>query len=603
MYVVATAGHVDHGKSTLVRALTGMEPDRWAEEQRRGMTIDLGFAWMTLAMGERVAFVDVPGHERFVTNMLAGIGPVPSVMFVVAADEGWMQQSAEHLEALAALGVRHFLLVVTRADLADPGPALHQARAEIAARGISGFEAVAVSGRTGAGLDTLISMLGQLVDRMPAPNLQAPVRLWVDRVFSMRGSGTVVTGTLPAGILRSGDELVLVPSGRRIRVRALESLKEPTDTVAAVARVAANIRGAARGEISRGSALITPDRWTMTDVIDVALDPGDSRVQEVTRLPQEMTLHIGSARARVRTRVLSVTPAGAVIARLALPALLPLHVGDRALLRYGDQQRGERRIVGLTLLDVLPRPLRRRGAAAVHGRALGVSPELPDGRFHLGQHGLLRASVLTAMGCTPPSPPVAGEWLADPSHWADLGQRLRGIVADYAADHPLQPGVPVEVVRQRLGLPDHLLVEALAQPPLHLAEGRVFPGRPRNRLPDSLAAAVERLRAELRAHPFQPPDARGLAELGLGHKEVSAARKAGELLQVAEGVVLLPGADADAARMLTQLPQPFTASQARQVLDTTRRVAIPLLEYLDRHGYTERVDGALRRCRQTDHAD
>ena len=162
MYVVATAGHVDHGKSTLVRALTGMEPDRWAEERRRGMTIDLGYAWMTLPSGERLAFVDVPGHERFVPNMLAGLGPVPAVLFVVAADGGWMPQSAEHLAAVDALGVRHGLLVVTRADLADPGPATRQAVAEIGKTTLGAVEAVAVSAATGAGLPELREALARL---------------------------------------------------------------------------------------------------------------------------------------------------------------------------------------------------------------------------------------------------------------------------------------------------------------------------------------------------------------------------------------------------------------------------------------------------------
>src|SRR5262252_7871413 len=152
MHVVATAGHVDHGKSMLVRALTGMEPDRWEAEQRRGTTIDLGFAWMTLPSGEQLAFVDVPGHERFITNMLAGAGPAPAVMFVVAADEGWMPQSAEHLAAIDALGVRHGILVITRADLADPGPALRQAERKIAATSLGELEAIAVSAVTGEGL-------------------------------------------------------------------------------------------------------------------------------------------------------------------------------------------------------------------------------------------------------------------------------------------------------------------------------------------------------------------------------------------------------------------------------------------------------------------
>src|SRR6478752_6769607 len=201
MHVIATAGHVDHGKSALVRALTGMEPDRWAEERRRGMTIDLGYAWMTLPAGENLAFVDVPGHERFVPNMLAGLGPVPAVMFIVAADGGWMPQSAEHLAAVNALGVTHGLLVITRSDLADPGLATRQALAEIARTSLGTVEAVPVSAVTGEGLDDLKDALVRLVASLsgqPGPARAEPgpaVRLWIDRSFTIRGAGTVVTGT------------------------------------------------------------------------------------------------------------------------------------------------------------------------------------------------------------------------------------------------------------------------------------------------------------------------------------------------------------------------------------------------------------------------
>jgi selenocysteine-specific elongation factor len=238
MYVIATAGHVDHGKSTLVRALTGMEPDRWAEERRRGMTIDLGYAWMTLPAGDKLAFVDVPGHERFVPNMLAGLGPVPAVMFVVAADGGWMPQSAEHLAAVDALGVRHGLLVITRSDLADPAPATRQARAEIARTSLGAVEAISVSAVTGQGLDDLRAALVRLVDSLgaAAPARPTPIRLWIDRSFTIKGAGTVVTGTLPAGTVRNGQELALAPSGRTVRVRGLEALGEPAATVTGVAR-------------------------------------------------------------------------------------------------------------------------------------------------------------------------------------------------------------------------------------------------------------------------------------------------------------------------------------------------------------------------------
>ncbi|HEY0239270.1 MAG TPA: GTP-binding protein, partial [Friedmanniella sp.] len=210
MHVVATAGHVDHGKSTLVRALTGMEPDRFAEEKRRGMTIDLGYAWTRIGdgpAGTELAFVDVPGHERFIASMLAGLGPAPAVMFVVAADEGWRRQSEEHLAAVDALGLTNGLLVVTRSDLADPGPALAESLEHLAGSSLGAVDAVAVSGTTGAGLDDLRRALVHLTGTLPTPRTDGRVRLWVDRSFTIRGAGTVVTGTLGAGTLTVGDTL------------------------------------------------------------------------------------------------------------------------------------------------------------------------------------------------------------------------------------------------------------------------------------------------------------------------------------------------------------------------------------------------------------
>jgi selenocysteine-specific elongation factor len=302
--VVATAGHVDHGKSTLVRALTGMEPDRWAEERRRGMTIDLGFAWMTLPGGDRIAFVDVPGHERFLPNMLAGLGPVAAVLFTVAADGGWMPQSAEHLAAVRALKVRHGLLVVTRADLADPGPALRRGAAELSAAGLDGAETVAVSAVTGTGMDALRGALDRLAARIPAADPDAPVRLWVDRSFTIRGSGTVVTGTLPAGTITSGAELALTPSMRVVRVRAIQALREPADAVTGTARVALNLRGVPAGVPARGMALVDPGRWRMARVVDVRADPcPDGR-----DLPRELTVRRCCADAASSPRTATSAP-------------------------------------------------------------------------------------------------------------------------------------------------------------------------------------------------------------------------------------------------------------------------------------------------------
>ncbi|GAA2355293.1 selenocysteine-specific translation elongation factor [Nonomuraea africana] len=577
MQVIATAGHVDHGKSTLVRALTGMEPDRWAEERRRGMTIDLGFAWTTLGSGERIAFVDVPGHERFVTNMLAGVGPCPAVMVVVAADEGWQAQSAEHLAALDALGVRHGLLVVTRADLADPEPALVQARNHLEKTGLAGIDSVVVSGRTGQGLAELEAALARLAAAIPEPDTEGAVRLWIDRVFTITGAGTVVTGTLSGGSLRVGDELDA--GGHLVRVRGLQTLGEKAEQVSATARVAVNLRGVDRDDLSRGTALLTPGAWMPAQVIDVRLDPdGNQR--------REAVLHVGSAAVPVRLRAL-----GAGTARLTLARPLPLRTGDRGLLR----DPGRREIVtGLRVLDIRPAPLRRRGAAAARAAALD-EVDLPDSAALLRWHGLLTGAELAAMGCPPGGAPVVGDWYADPAHWSSLGGRL----ADQVSRRPpLDPGITVDAAAQLLGLPDRRLAEALVAPPLVLEAGRILPaGRS---LPPPIAEAVAELAAELAERPFHAPTAERLAELGLTGKALAAALRAGALTSIGKNVVLLPDALDRAAEMLARLPSPFTVSDARVALDTSRRVAVPLLESLDARGITRRTDNELRTCRPHD---
>ncbi|MCG5471293.1 selenocysteine-specific translation elongation factor [Micromonospora sp. LAH09] len=580
MFVVATAGHVDHGKSTLVRALTGMEPDRWAEERRRGMTIDLGFAWTTLPSGGTVAFVDVPGHERFVPNMLAGVGPVPAALIVVAADEGWMPQSAEHLASLDALGVAYGLVAVTRADLADPGPAMARARAEIAATSLGTVEAVAVSGLTGAGLPELRAALERLAAGLPAPVTDDPVRLWVDRSFTVRGSGTVVTGTLGVGRLRVGDELELAGADEPVRVRGLHSLGEARPEVAAVSRVAVNLRGTSRDRLGRGDALLTPGRFHRTDLVDVRLS-GDPAAD----LPATLTLHVGSAAVPVRVR-----PLGPDTVRLRLARPLPLLVGDRALLR----DPGRHHVTGgVRVLDVAPPPLARRGAAVARAQVLAELDGRPDLAGELRRRRLVRADALTRMGVPVHAAPVAGDWLADPAHWQRLGEQVSEEVARYAREHPLEPGMPVDALRQRLALPDRVLVEALVRPPLRIHAGRVGAAGA-DALPEPVARAVRRVRVEYGDRPFRAPEADRLVDLGLGPREIGAAVRAGALLRLADNVVLLPDALDDAVRVLAGLPQPFTLSAARQALDTTRRVAVPLLELLDRRGATRRLPDDAR---------
>ena len=303
MHVIATAGHVDHGKSTLVRTLTGMEPDRWAEERRRGMTIDLGFAWTELPAGpdgaaHTLAFVDVPGHERFVSTMLAGVGPVPAVLLVVAADEGWMPQTAEHADACLALGVRDGLLVITRTDLLDAGPALDDVRGQLAGTALAELPAVAVSAVTGSGMDRLRAGLAALAARLPVPDAAADVRFWVDRAFTVRGAGTVVTGTLGAGRIRVDDELELLgPAGpRRVMVRGVQCLGVPVTAARGVARVAVNLRGLPREAVARGDVLCTPGAWPAAGTLDVRLHGTRQPAPAADALPGQLQLHVGVGR-------------------------------------------------------------------------------------------------------------------------------------------------------------------------------------------------------------------------------------------------------------------------------------------------------------------
>lgn len=573
MYVVATAGHVDHGKSTLVRALSGMEPDRWAEERRRGLTLDLGFAWTQIGT-EHLAFVDVPGHERFVTNMLAGVGPAPAVLFVVAADGGWMPQSAEHLAALDALGVQHALLVISRCDLADPAPARAQALAELARTSLGRPPTVEVSAVTGQGLDALRDGLSALVAGLPAADDDAPVRLWVDRSFTIGGAGTVVTGTLGAGSIRVGDELLIEPGGRRVRVRGLESAAEARPELRGTSRAALNLRGVDPGEVRRGRALVTPGRWTVTAELDVRLHADDD-----TRLPAQAVLHVGSAAVTARLRRL-----GGEVVRVRLDSPLPLHVGDRALLR----EPGEHRIVGgVTVLDVRPAALVRRGAAADRARSL-ADVSLADVGAEVRRRRVVHERDLVAMGYRPTAAPIAGGWHVDPLALSGLADALRSAVTDWAHAHPLDGGLPVEAARQQLGLPDGSLVDAVRRVAgLPAADGRVLPSVAAG-LPPAVQQAVQQVLDDLETAPFAAPDTERLRALRLGAGELAAAVRAGALLRVADGIVLAPGSDRAAAAVLAGLPQPFTTSQARQALGTTRRVAIPLLELLDRSHLTRR---------------
>jgi selenocysteine-specific elongation factor len=576
--VVATAGHVDHGKSTLVRALTGTDPDRLAEERRRGLTIELGYAWTELPGVGDVAFVDVPGHERFISTMLAGVGPVPVALLVVAADDPWMPQAAEHLAALHALGVRHGLVAVSRSDLADPAPMVDRAVAELARTSLAGAPVVPVSARTGAGLDTLRATLSDVLSAVPQPEWDADVRLWVDRHFTVKGAGVVVTGTLPAGTVRRGD--LLEHGDGTVRVRGVQTLERPVEEAHGTARVALNISGDGVETVRRGSTLVTPGAWRPTNEVDVRLLPA-AGVEHPP--PERPLLHVGSASHDVHLR-----PLGGDVVRLRLGVPLPLRVGDRAVLR----DPGDRRLWGVVVLDPAPPALTRRGDARRRAEALADDDGTPDLRRELARRGIADVDLLKGIGV--PVPPGSGRCLLDPS-WADTrATALAEEVRNAAAADPLSQGVPLAALADRLGLPSPEVAEALVRPPLRVTGGRVTVAGAAT-LPEDLERAIGKLEQDLADAPFAAPTVDRLAELGLGPRQRGAAARAGRLLVLADGIVLLPGADAQAVEVLRGLPQPFTASEARQALGSSRRVVLPLLDHLDRSGRTRREPDDRRR--------
>jgi selenocysteine-specific elongation factor len=411
MHVVATAGHVDHGKSTLVLALTGMDPDRFAEEKERGLTIDLGFAWTTLPSGREVGFVDVPGHVRFVKNMLAGVGAVDACVFVVDAAEGWKPQSEEHLRILELLGTRHGVLALTKvASLADDDErelARLAVADHIAGTFLDGAEIVGVDAVAGCGVDDLRSAIDRLLARTPNAADHGRPRLWIDRSFAVKGAGAVVTGTLTGGALHAGEELVVLPAGRRGRVRRLHTHAAAIDAATPGRRLAVNLSGVSHHDVARGHAVVRDGQWTPTAAFDASFTVLASLGHDVGRRGAYHA-YVGSGEHAVRIRVLgaaSIEPGGTARVRVHLPVALPLAAGDRFVLRESGRQET---VGGGEVLDVAPVLRRTRPARPVlaedpptAGRASPAGPPTPS-----PDHPYLAA--LTASPYAPPTPSEAG---------------------------------------------------------------------------------------------------------------------------------------------------------------------------------------------------
>ncbi len=626
-FIVATAGHVDHGKSALVRALTGTDPDRLPEEKARGITIDLGFAQLTLP-GLSLGIVDVPGHEDFVKNMVAGVGAVDVALFVVAADDGWMPQTEEHLEILTYLGVRRAVVALTKIDLAADEPAAVAAvRAWLRLSPFADAPIVPTSVVTNRGLDELKSALAQVLTDAPTPPDIGKPRLPVDRVFSLRGIGTVVTGTLTGGALARGQAVVVQPSGRAGHVRSVQNHGHETEAALPGTRTALNVPDfAATGDASlaRGEVVTLPEFAAQTpgNMLDVLLirstrETAPARPPHHPKLRDGATVrvHHGSAHWTARVSLLergSLPPGGQMIARLRCERPVFAFAGDRFIVRDGA---GRVTLAGGLILDPdAPRRSFRRAAQRRFLARLAAAPTdsteavaaLLERDHAAPRASLLLKSTFSAEEIDAASFRLisvgtvlaAGDFLVDAAWWQTLRQRAAVLIDAAHREHPERIGPKLGDLRAALGrgLPTPALFDLLVASLIEKGEFvRVNPSlrraAHRPRLPETLQTAGDRLRATLAAKPFEPPSRQELAPDGTSRQALRFLFDTGEALELGPDLVLL---EESFRRMRTIIVRslraagPATTSDLRQILGTTRRVLIPLLEQLDREGVTRR---------------
>jgi selenocysteine-specific elongation factor len=614
-FVVGTAGHIDHGKSTLVKALTSIDPDRLEEEKRRGMTIDLGFAYLDLASGRRVAIVDVPGHQRFLKNMLAGVHGMDAVLFVVAADEGPMPQTREHLAIVDLLGIEHGVVVITKADVVEPAwlEVVHEETAGLM-RGSSLRQApiIEVSSTTGKGLDALRATLdAELATAIPRPDQGRP-RLPVDRSFPIAGFGTVVTGTLVGGSLHPGMELMVWPAGTRARIRGLQQHNKETEIALPGTRTAVNLSGIEHAQVRRGDVLAPAKSLYTSRRLDARLT-----VLREARAPlhhrQRVLLYHGTAEYPVELTLLDsdeLRPGEHGPVQLFAATPVVALDGDRFILRVASPAET---VAGGVLLDVAARRHRRHDRALLESLARRESAGLPAiATLELAKHvgGLTTGQLAARLGVSADrlEPILASEqqpggvhragqsWFAD-STWQPLVARMTATLADYHRAQPLRAGMPREELRSRTGLQSEVfagvVTQLLRSATLADRGGELsLPGHQPGLSPQE-DASVRGFLGELELQPFNPPP---LGDLMRRHQVsprllqyLIAQRR---VVRLNDDTVFSRSAYDDAVRRIrTHLSdhRTLTVAAARDVLGSSRRYVLPLLEWLDSQKITRRV--------------
>jgi selenocysteine-specific elongation factor len=594
MPVIGTAGHVDHGKSTLVAALTGRDPDRWAEEKARGLTIDLGFAWTKLPGGPEVSFVDVPGHERFMKNMLAGIETIDVALFVVAADEGWMPQSEEHLAVLDLLEVTRGVVALTKVDRVEHDLtelAALEVEEKLEGTGLAGAPIVPVSARTSAGLEELSAVLARLALESEAAPGTRP-RMWIDRSFVIEGAGTVVTGTLLGAPISVGDQVAVWPGELRARVRGIESHEQSLERVEPHRRVALNLAGVDRERLDRGAMLGMPGDWTVTGTIAVTV----RRARFVDELTNRGAyhLHIGSGAWPIRLRMLADD-----VAVIDLPTPLPISMGDRFIIR----DTGRRLVVaGGRVIDPAPgkpRQLVRPGPAGRVADRLGAvldAPEDERAAVLLSVRGADSSRAITSHsgGGTPPDLVAIGSKWYDPREADRIARSIAESVGRYHDTYPLRAGLPAAEAVRGMGS-DEAVAIASRHPDLMIDSGVIRARSFQGERSDEQQRAWNRARKALTEAGYEAVPR--IAELELLPDLLHSLVRAGELVRVSSEFAYLPHQIASVTEVIRSFSEPFTVSEFKDRAGISRKYAVPLLEWADEAGITVRM-GDKRRVRE-----
>ena len=584
MPITATAGHVDHGKSTLVEALTGTDPDRLREEKERGLTIDLGFAWTDLD-GHDVGFVDVPGHERFIKNMLAGVGAVDCALLVVAADSGWMPQTEEHASVLDLLDVKRGVIAITRSDLVDSETlelTTLETIDEVAGTGLVDWPIVAVSSTIGTGLDELRAALAQSLTAA-RPNRSGPVRMWIDRTFTLAGAGQVVTGTVMSGSIVPGTALAVLPAGESIRVRGLQHHGSTVDEVGAGDRTAIDLTG--DQPPLRGDLLATPDTVDVTDRFLATLRP----TRGLTEIPPKgaFHVHIGTTS---RSSTLRRIGDGYLV---EVDAPIPARFGDRIIVR----DVGRKAVVGGgRILDTRPDRSPRTETIDRLQSNLDASPdEVADALVEVHGHAHAGWVVAATGGGEPTSAiPYPGGWLSR-ARATDVAARATSLIETYHAEHPTRPGIPKAELASRLDVEPSLLDAVVGvDETVEERNGAVAAAGFANELDPEEERRWGMVRTEMEAS-FDVPR---MSALDLAPETVHFLLRRGDLVRVADDLVFTSTQLDDLVERVGELPDGFTVADFRDHFGMTRRQAVPTLEWLDSIGRTRRSgDGRTVRDR------